>query len=153
MKTQLTKALALVSFLVAVSCSTAAHAQSARTMKFHIPFNSMFNKTSMPAGDYTVRILDGASAKVLLIQSDDGRVKAAAASSIAVTARESASHAKLVFNRYGDQYFLSQVWAPGQDIGRELYKSRLEREIRKGTQTAKTASPAQPATMALLARQ
>jgi hypothetical protein len=36
---------------------------------------------------------------------------------------------KLVFNRYGEQYFLSKIWAPFSDTGRELTKSRLEREV------------------------
>ena len=33
------------------------------------------------------------------------------------------------FNRYGDQYFLSKIWPPSSDSGRELTKSRLEREV------------------------
>jgi len=27
---------------------------------------------------------------------------------------------QLVFNRYGDQYFLSKIWPPSPDTGREL---------------------------------
>jgi hypothetical protein len=33
----------------------------------------------------------------------------------------------LRFNRYGDRYFLSQVWTGGA-VGQELAKSRAERE-------------------------
>jgi hypothetical protein len=36
---------------------------------------------------------------------------------------------KLVFHRYGDRYFLAQVWTAGSDQGRELPKSRRETEI------------------------
>lgn len=35
----------------------------------------------------------------------------------------------LVFHRYGDQYFLFQIWPAGVTTGRELFKSRSERKI------------------------
>jgi hypothetical protein len=44
-------------------------------------------------------------------------------------ARKRSDVGKLVFNRYGDQYFLSKIWAASSDSGRELPKSRLEREV------------------------
>jgi hypothetical protein len=39
----------------------------------------------------------------------------------------------LVFHRYGDQHFLYQVWPAGGTNGRELVKSRNERELRRKT--------------------
>ncbi len=36
---------------------------------------------------------------------------------------------KLLFNRYGDQYFLTQVWGGGGIDGRELRKFATEREL------------------------
>jgi hypothetical protein len=36
---------------------------------------------------------------------------------------------KLVFHRYGNQYFLAQIWTAGNDRGRELPKTEQEREI------------------------
>ena len=36
---------------------------------------------------------------------------------------------KLVFHRYGESYFLSQVWTTGNQRGRELPRSRAEREL------------------------
>jgi hypothetical protein len=38
------------------------------------------------------------------------------------------NEAKLVFHRYGDTYFLAEVWN-GNDIGKELPKSKAEKEI------------------------
>jgi len=35
---------------------------------------------------------------------------------------------KLVFHRYGDQYFLYQVWPAGTSTGRQFLKSRSERD-------------------------
>jgi hypothetical protein len=36
---------------------------------------------------------------------------------------------KLVFHRYGDQYFLSRIWYLGTDQGRELRVSKVEQEV------------------------
>jgi hypothetical protein len=48
---------------------------------------------------------------------------------------------KLVFNRYGDQYFLSKIWTRSSLTGRGLTKSRLEREVaaHSGVKPAATA--------------
>ena len=35
---------------------------------------------------------------------------------------------KLVFHRYGNRYFLTQVWSAGSSLGRELPKSAKEKE-------------------------
>ena len=38
---------------------------------------------------------------------------------------------EVVFHRYGQRYFLSEVWAPGQQTGRQLVKSAEERSVEK----------------------
>lgn len=37
------------------------------------------------------------------------------------------------FHKYGDQYFLSQVWTIGGNSGRELPMPRVEREVEKNS--------------------
>jgi hypothetical protein len=37
----------------------------------------------------------------------------------------------LVFHRYGELYFLSDIWTAGDASGRRLYKSRQEHAIEK----------------------
>ena len=37
---------------------------------------------------------------------------------------------KLVFHRYGDSYFLSELWVAGNQSGKELYPSKAEREAK-----------------------
>jgi hypothetical protein len=36
---------------------------------------------------------------------------------------------KLIFNGYGGQYFLSQIWQEGNSTGREVIKSSVEFEL------------------------
>jgi hypothetical protein len=39
-----------------------------------------------------------------------------------------AKHGTIVFDRYGNQYFLRQVWTAGDTVGLECPKSRAEKE-------------------------
>jgi frataxin-like iron-binding protein CyaY len=41
------------------------------------------------------------------------------------------NESKLVFNKYGDQYFLEQIWLSGQQEGTQVPESRSERTIRQ----------------------
>jgi hypothetical protein len=40
---------------------------------------------------------------------------------------------KLVFHRYGDRYFLSQVWGTDQSTGSQLQKTAQERELARNS--------------------
>ena len=44
---------------------------------------------------------------------------------------QSCNGRKLIFNRYDDQYFLSEVWWPGVITGFELVKTDKERALIK----------------------
>ena len=37
---------------------------------------------------------------------------------------------KLIFHRYGDSYFLSELWVAGNTSGTELYPSKAERKLK-----------------------
>jgi hypothetical protein len=50
---------------------------------------------------------------------------------MSVEARNGIPNPELVFNRYGQTYFLSQIWTGG-DQGRQLFKSNREKEILRG---------------------
>jgi hypothetical protein len=56
-----------------------------------------------------------------------------------VSARTLDTHkdARLVFHRYGNQYFLHQVWTTDLDSGRELPASKQERSLAKGPANSK----------------
>jgi hypothetical protein len=82
----------------------------------------------MPAGEYVVHCTNPASdLKVLQLRSSDGRATAMVRTG-SVIGKTQAS-AKLVFNRYGDQYFFAQAWLPASEIGMEAAKSRTEKGI------------------------
>jgi hypothetical protein len=49
----------------------------------------------------------------------------------AVRGRTVGRTGEVIFECYTDLCFLSQLWTPGQDTGRELLRSRLETEMAK----------------------
>ena len=147
MKNQLVNMLTKFGFLTVIALVTAVGSAQGQSLFYklraNIPFDFVVANQKLPAGKYFIgRAIQNSGDSVLLISSLDGRVHAVRWT----TPVESRFKNKgtLVFNRYGDQYFLSQVWPAGASTGRQLYKSRSEREVRR--KLAGNSSP--PGTMA-----
>ena len=96
-------------------------------MLVNIPFAFVAGNATLPAGEYRVEKLDGNSA-VVLIRCADAKASAVVLSN-ATQANETPTQSKLIFKRYDNRYFLSQVWRAGSIRGRELMKSQSEKEI------------------------
>ena len=105
-------------------------AQSARSKITNIPFDFIVGEKTLPAGEYTFEPNRRDSDNVWLIQSRKGNASVLVAT-ISVRANQSPDETQLVFRKYGDQYFLSQIWTPGGNTGRELLITRSERELAK----------------------
>lgn len=104
-------------------------AQPDRLFVAKIPFNFTVCREELPAGKYTVFRASSAGS-VLAIRSEDGRSMDLACTQD-VKSPEVVTEGKLVFNRYDDQYFLSEVWWPGVITGYELVKTDKERALIK----------------------
>jgi hypothetical protein len=121
------KRVFVVASLFVLSIVVAAQvAKADEPMLVNIPFAFVAGNTTLPAGEYRVQKLDGNSA-VLLIRCSDASTAAMVLSNT-TQAKEIQTQSKLVFKRYDNRYFLSQVWAEGSIRGRELLKSRAEKE-------------------------
>lgn len=118
--------LSLVGVLSLTMVAGSAFAQN--EIRANVPFNFNVNRTSMPAGEYTVSNV-GIDSTALLIQSQDRQSVKLIVPNRAETLKP-AERTKLVFHCYGkDQCFLYQVWVQGMKRGRELPKSSFEREV------------------------
>jgi hypothetical protein len=119
----------LTAGLLVLSSSMAATqvARAEQSMVVKIPFAFTVGDATLPAGEYRVHTLDNNSA-VILIRCSDADQSAMVLSN-AAQAKETLTQSKLVFQRYNDRYFLSQVWKAGSIRGRQLSKSRAEKEI------------------------
>jgi hypothetical protein len=99
--------------------------------RFDVPFDFTFGEKKLPAGKYSVgRATQGADDIAMSISDGEGRSKAIVLSNAVLKPRAS-TKSTLVFHRYGEQYFLVQVWAAGATIGRQFPESKSEREVQK----------------------
>lgn len=138
MKTQFFRFLVL-SFAFVIF-SAAAFAQS-NPLLVQIPFNFQVGNEKLAAGKYNIRRI---SANSFLLQSEDGNAKVLAQTPLTLEAEKSVASEKLVFNRYGNKYFLRQIFAIRTGVGRALYESKSEKMTRRGSDTeteAKTNKP------------
>ncbi len=133
MKRELLKGITMLALLVTLALATAvasANAQSAQKVVADIPFEFSVGYKVMPAGQYSVQTIVSAG-DGLLIRSADGKSSALRMSE--ATERGDKSQARLVFHRYGERYFLAQVWSGSNNTGRQLTISQeecaIEREL------------------------
>jgi hypothetical protein len=133
MKKQALRAVTmLVSIIVlAFATAVASNAQSrSPKLKADIPFAFTVGDRVLSAGTYTVGQITSASDDGLLIRSRDGHQKAIRLTNL-VLAGKAKKRAMLTFHRYGDTYYLAQVWVAGSREGREMVKSKAERSAER----------------------
>lgn len=111
---------------------TSAPAQAAHSIIAAIPFDFIVMDKVLPAGKYCFEPNSGLG--VLKIQSANGQLTVFVLAQMA-TLRANQAGLKLIFNRFGEQYFLSQVMGFDEEFVHQLSKSRRE------TVLANNASP------------
>lgn len=89
-----------------------------------IPFPFVVAGHTLPAGQYIVSPVNRNTLRIHESMDPGMFVPTNAAQR-----SESDNTSKLVFHRYQDTYFLSQVWITGNDWGREVCRSDAEREM------------------------
>ena len=125
MKRQAFMILTTLSLLVMLA-ATSVYAQiSGVLVVAKIPFEFSVGNNVLPAGEYTVSKMTRDSLVIRSVDFGTSDIFLTISTQAGTTPNQSA----LVFNRYGDQYFLSKVWTTGNDTGRELWKPRAEEEL------------------------
>jgi hypothetical protein len=141
MKKGLLKGFTTLMLIVVLALTTAiasAKAQSANRVVADIPFEFSVGYKTMPAGEYSVRTVTTAG-DGLMIQSADGKSSALRLSEATERAKDK-SHARLVFHKYGERYFLAEVWNGADRSGRQLLESQEERAIERELASISPAS-------------
>ncbi|MGO9240586.1 MAG: hypothetical protein ACLQBJ_07215 [Bryobacteraceae bacterium] len=122
MKNKAFATLGLLTLLATVS----AFGQSGPTA--NIPFEFHVGNTVMPAGQYEVLQNAYRMPDVLVLQCGAGKsLVTVSILTHKVGNYEARNEGKLVFNKYGETYFLSAVW-PASGAGSALPTSKSERE-------------------------
>ena len=145
MKRYLTLTIAILMFMAVVTITADAQVFSSKQMSASIPFAFTVGNKTLPAGEYTVRVVNPSSdRRVLQIRSKDGRVSAVI-QTIGATSN-SADDAKLVFHRYGDTYFFAQAQMAGDPTMLAAVKTSAQRSKER-----ELASNVRKATVEILA--
>ena len=113
----------------------AASAFGQQKIRVNVPFEFHVSAVVLPAGQYEVNV--GAHNMQSLVSFD---CSASRSQAIATTfgiggGADALTEGRLVFNKYGETYFLSQVWSPGYSQGRAINKSKTENEIARATRS------------------
>ncbi|MBD0373386.1 MAG: hypothetical protein ICV60_21300 [Pyrinomonadaceae bacterium] len=130
MRKQILKAATMFVGIIALAfvSALAASAQNQRNLVVNIPFDFTVKGKTLPAGEYIVSRGSTIDKTGLVMQRKDG-ASSAIVLTMNIQSRENQQESHLVFNRYGDHYFLSQVWTSGDRDGRELFKTGQERSL------------------------
>ncbi len=96
-------------------------------MRANIPFDFMAAGSNLVAGEYTLETTGNTDQVLQMCNLQQHRCLFMIASQVASKAHNDPS--KLVFNRYGDQYFLSEIWS--LSLVRTLPQDRRERQLAK----------------------
>jgi len=114
----------LTAFLGTLLLVTAAVGQNnPASLRVDIPFSFVVGDRTLPAGRYFV---SNHGEKTLHIV--DAHNRGTFVLAFMVDGNSPESSGKLVFYRYGDNYFLAQVWGTSGRQGKQLFKSSAEKE-------------------------
>ena len=146
------KKISLLSVMLLVPTVSFAQGQSlAYRVRANIPFDFSVADKKLPSGKYSIgRARPNSDDSILSIADGDGQSKAIRMS-IPVQTLHAKDNVTLVFHRYGDQYFLYQVWLAGETTGRQFLKSGSEREIERRNSSGRIAENVQVETVTLVA--
>jgi hypothetical protein len=106
-------------------------------LKATAPFDFRVGEVLMPAGAYDVL----QSGFLVTVRAAEGKPVSASYLTLPASGPVTRGKGLLVFNRYGDEYFLTKVIAPNSSEGRMIPKGKQEKELiarARGVQTAST---------------
>ncbi len=117
------------------------HAQLIGTMEADIPFQFHAGNTKLPAGKYQIRMLGDSNLSLIEISKPDGSV------AVLLQVRDAGANStpgksELVFNRYGNRYFLEKLFDEGQSSGSQVIESSYEKRLGKAAAEAQERVPA-----------
>jgi hypothetical protein len=121
-KLHLSTALVALTLLLAVG---PAFSQSNLVLT-QVPFDFVVGTTLFPSGEYGIRSNGMASAAFVIYGKAHSPMFFLPN---VATSNQAAKRSKLVFRKYGNRYFLHEIWIEGQTRGRAMPPSHVEREL------------------------
>jgi len=98
------------------------HAQAPSKVEVNIPFEFSAGKTTLPAGVYSIKRLSGNN---VTLRSEDGKSSVILNAPVTHNSTDPNAVERLVFERYGDQFALSQIWLTA-GTGRQVWTNKKD---------------------------
>jgi len=111
-----------------------AHGQGRLSMNAAIPFKFVAGDSEFPSGNCSFA-MDAQASRLSIRASRASTVVQGTTLKFMGDVFKDAPKSEMLFNRYGDEYFLAQVWI--KNHGMELARSARELELEKGGAEAK----------------
>jgi hypothetical protein len=121
MKRTIVIAFALAALVTAGTAMAQEHA-----VKANVPFDFTVGNAHVPAGAYT--IWSTGSANLIEIRNDSGKVTIFGSG---YTSDQKSETGKLVFDKYGDRYFLREILCSTVALNMELPVSKAEKNAQR----------------------
>ena len=119
MKNQVYRAIAIFAIFFGFAVAS-VEAQTASKVEVKIPFEFSAGKTTLKPGVYTIKRMAG---NLVQLKNVDGKSSAILNAPVNLSSTDSEATERLVFNKYGHEYSLAQIWLTA-DSGRELLKAK-----------------------------
>ena len=124
MKNQILRSVAIFGLFFMLAM-TSVQAQTPSRVEVKIPFDFAIGKVQFKAGTYSFRKVTD---NTLTVRDVNGKGTTLVDAPLTIGSRDSKAGERLVFNRYGTHYFLSQVWL-SSDTGRQVFTSGAEKRV------------------------
>ncbi len=118
-----------------------ARAQIVGDLDVDVPFQFHAGDTKLPAGKYRIHVLDNSDLTVMEITSVDGSTSALFQVQES-DANSAPAKSELIFNKYGNRYFLAKLFDEGNPSGSKVVESRYEKQVSKAAMEAQEHVPA-----------
>jgi hypothetical protein len=105
-----------------------AHAQIIGALEVTIPFQFHAGDVKLPPGKYIIHAVDNTDLTLMEISSADGSVSALFEVRDA-EANSTPPKSELIFNKYGNRYFLAKLFDEGNPNGSKVDESRYEKRV------------------------
>jgi hypothetical protein len=129
--------LILIAMFAAAAVST--RAQAAYGARADVRFDFVVGDKTIPAGRIIARgPSDAIHSSLVVTNVAEGKLAVRAGRRLLGTQRT--NQCKLVFHKYGNRYFLAQIWIPGYQPW-EIMKSKEERSLERGMRLVKNFKP------------
>ena len=126
----------IIGFIISSNLNVQAQADSA--LKMEVTFDFYVGNEKLPAGEYSVKRLGINS---FSIRNLNNKTTVIAVASLMFGIPNESRIEKVVFNLYGEEHFLSEIWSEPATLGRGLYKSKKEKQSAKSTYWGKAKQP------------